>query len=76
MHTPHRSPRLFTPIALGAWLALAALAGCDKPADKGNRSAGQVLDGAIAQTSKKAEEIKDSTARGMEKIEDKAKDMA
>jgi hyperosmotically inducible periplasmic protein len=92
MHTPKPSTRLAAPNARGASraaaravfvaacvagsLAAVALAGCDKPADNSNRSAGQVLDGAIAQTSKKADEIKDSAAKGLEKIEDKAKDIA
>ncbi len=57
--------------ALGIAFASIALVGCDKPAD--SSTPGQVIDRTITQVGQKATEVKDQTAAGMEKAEDKAK---
>lgn len=84
MHRPH-TPRLATPLALTAVLALAmSLAACDRRDDK---TAGEQLDTAIAKTEQKTEqaqaaverqmaEAKADTAATADKVEAKVKSTA
>lgn len=57
--------------AVGVAFASLALVGCNKPAD--SPTPGQVVDRTITQVERKASEMKDQAAAGMDKAEDRAK---
>ena len=62
-----------TKLMLAALTAVSLLAACDKPGQ--DRTVGQKVDGAVNAMEKKSADAKDASARAMDAVGDKAKDV-